>query len=390
GGGAARAGAGLCPILHRAGPQHGGAYRPCAGAVRRLSRRLPARRSAVEPGSGDVGRAGIAIRQRRSQGICPRGGDRRRQEAVEPSARRLAVEPDRPGRGARRGAALADDAWRRPRQGGRAVFRPRAEDADRLRDAALPRLRRRSQQVSFPAKKTGGGAMGWRGTGAALAIAVLIAPGARAATFKWANDGDARAMDPYTFNETVQNSFLANIYERLVQRNKKLGLEPDLATSWETTGPNVWRFHLRPNVKWQDGTPFTADDVVFSYHRITGKNSAKRSQVATVKEMRKVDDLTVDIETNGPDPILPSEMTAMDVMSKAWCEAHGAAENVVFGKGENYALTHAMGTGPYQLVSREPDRRTVVEKNPNYWGKIDGNVDRAEFDVISNASTRVA
>ena len=232
--------------------------------------------------------------------------------------------------------------------------------------------------------------MGWRGTGAALAIAVLIAPGARAATFKWANDGDARAMDPYTFNETVQNSFLANIYERLVQRNKKLELEPDLATSWETTGPNVWRFHLRPNVKWQDGTPFTADDVVFSYHRITGKNSAKRSQVATVKEMRKVDDLTVDIETNGPDPILPSEMTAMDIMSKAWCEALGAAENVVFGKGENYALTHAMGTGPYQLVSREPDRRTVVEKNPNYWGKIDGNVDRAEFDVISNASTRVA
>ena len=91
-------------------------------------------------------------------------------------------------------------------------------------DAALPRLRCRSQQVSFPAKKTGGGAMGWRGTGAALAIAVLIAPGARAATFKWANDGDARAMDPYTFNETVQNSLLANIYERLVQPSKQTGI----------------------------------------------------------------------------------------------------------------------------------------------------------------------
>ncbi|HYM73338.1 MAG TPA: ABC transporter substrate-binding protein, partial [Stellaceae bacterium] len=228
----------------------------------------------------------------------------------------------------------------------------------------------------------------------ALALPVILglpcAPGAEAATFKWANDGDARAMDPYTFNETVQNSFLANIYERLVQRNKQLALEPALALSWETTGPNVWRFHLRPNVKWQDGSPFTADDVVFSFQRITGKNSAKRSQVATVKEARKVDDLTVDFETNGPDPILPDEMTAMDVMSKKWCEEHDVVENVVFGKGENYALRHAMGTGPYRLVSREPDRKTVVERNPTWWGKPEGNVDRAEFDVIANASTRVA
>ena len=77
-----------------------------------------------------------------------------------------------------------------------------------------------------------------------------------------------------------------------------------------------------PNVKWQDGTPFTADDVVFSYQRIRGKNSAKRSQVATVKEAKKIDDLTVDFVTNGADPILPNELTEMDIMSKKWCEAH--------------------------------------------------------------------
>ena len=136
--------------------------------------------------------------------------------------------------------------------------------------------------------------------------AIVAAPVSHAAVFKWANDGDARAMDPYTFNETVQNSFLANIYERLVQHNRKLELEPGLAVSWENTSPNVWRFKLRPGVKWQDGKAFTADDVVFSFQRITGKNSAMRSQVATVKEARKIDDLTVEFETKGPDPILPT------------------------------------------------------------------------------------
>jgi peptide/nickel transport system substrate-binding protein len=225
------------------------------------------------------------------------------------------------------------------------------------------------------------------GLGLTLAAA---ASSAHAGVFKWANDGDVRALDPYTFNETVQNSFLENIYEKLVQHGKDLNLEPALAVSWETTGPNVWRFHLRPNVKWQDGKPFTADDVVFSFHRISGKNSAKRSQVATVKEVRKVDDLTVDFETKGPDPILPSEVSAMDIMSKTWCEEHDAVENVVFGKGENYALRNAMGTGPFRLVSREPDRKTVVERNPDWWGKPEHNIDRAEFNVIANASTRVA
>jgi peptide/nickel transport system substrate-binding protein len=224
----------------------------------------------------------------------------------------------------------------------------------------------------------------------ALALGTIAAAPASAAVFKWANDGDVRALDPYTFNETVQNSFLENIYERLIQHGKDLRLQPALAVSWETTGPNVWRFHLRPNVKWQDSRVFTADDVVFSFQRISAKNSAKRSQVATVKAARRIDDLTVDFETSGPDPILPSEMTQMDIMSKAWCEEHDAVENVIFGKGENYALHHAMGTGPFRLVSREPDRKTVVERNPDWWGTPEHNIDRAEFNVIANAQTRVA
>ncbi|MBV9862434.1 MAG: ABC transporter substrate-binding protein [Alphaproteobacteria bacterium] len=230
--------------------------------------------------------------------------------------------------------------------------------------------------------------------GTALSFAVLVpiaaAPNAASAVFKWANDGDARAMDPYTFDETVQNSLLANIYERLVQRSKTLGIDPGLAVSWSQTSPTVWRFKLRPNVKWQDGGAFTADDVVFSYARVMGKNSAFRSQLGTINTIAKIDDLTIDIETKTPDPILPAELTNWPIMSKAWCEQNNAVENVVIGSGENYALRHAMGTGPFRLALREPDRRTVFERNPDWWGTPEHNLDRAEFNVIGNAATRVA
>jgi peptide/nickel transport system substrate-binding protein len=228
--------------------------------------------------------------------------------------------------------------------------------------------------------------------GSVLGSALLLAGGAgRAETvFKWANDGDVRAMDPYTLDETVQNSFLSNIYEPLLRRDRKLQAEPALATSYEQTAPTLWRFHLREGVKWQDGSPFTASDVVFSFHRITGKNSALSPEVTAVKDVRKIDDLTVEIETKQPDPILPSEITNMPIMSEAWCTKNNATENVVFGSGENYAIRNAMGTGPFILSSREPDRRSVLTRNPTWWDKPEHNLDRAEFTVIGSAPTRVA
>ncbi len=228
-----------------------------------------------------------------------------------------------------------------------------------------------------------------------LAAAALLAPAclqpARAeVVFKWANDGDVRAMDPNTLDETVQNSFLGNIYEPLVRRNRKLETEPGLAVKYEQTSPTVWRFHLRPNVKWQDGSAFTADDVLFSYKRITSKTSQTSGNVTTVKNATKVDDLTVDFETQAPDPILPSEFTNFPILPKAWMEKNNSAEPVIIGQGDNFALRNAMGTGAFRLVSREPDRKNVLEKNPTWWDKPEHNLDRVEFTVISSAATRVA
>lgn len=229
--------------------------------------------------------------------------------------------------------------------------------------------------------------------GALMASAMMTSVSglAQAKTFKWANDGDVGSMDPYTLQETVQLSFLLNIYEPLVRRDAHLKLEPALAVKWEQISPTVWRFHLRPGVKWQDGSPFTADDVVFSLHRTEAKTSSMRASMSMVKDVRKIDDLTVDFETKEPDPIFPQEQTNFMIMSKAWCEAHGAADPVfIGGPTDSYALHHTMGTGPYRLVSREPDRKTVVEKSKTWWDKNPSNVDTVELDVIHNASTRTA
>jgi peptide/nickel transport system substrate-binding protein len=226
---------------------------------------------------------------------------------------------------------------------------------------------------------------------AALLAASMLPPVAVAANFKWANNGDTGSMDPYTRQETVQLSFLGNIYEPLARRDRNLALEPALALKWEQTSPTVWRFHLRPNVKWQDGSAFTADDVVFSLGRILAKSSVMRAPLSVVKEARKIDDMTVDFETFKPDPIFPQEQTNFMIMSKAWCVANNAAEPVIIGgKDDNYAVMHAMGTGPFRLVSREPDSKTVVEKNPAWWDTPVHNLDRVEFHVISSSATRVA
>jgi len=225
----------------------------------------------------------------------------------------------------------------------------------------------------------------------AVVAASAFALSARAATFKWANNGDTGSMDPYTRQEAVQLSFLGNIYEPLARRDRTLGLEPALALKWEQTSPTVWRFHWRRNVKWQDGSAFTAADVVFSLHRILAKSSMMRAPLSVVKEVREIDDFTVEFETSAPDPIFPQEQANFMIMSKAWCEKNNAVEPVIIGgKDDNFAVRDAMGTGPFRQVSREPDSKTIVEKNPGWWDKPEHNLDRVEFHVISSAATRTA
>lgn len=225
---------------------------------------------------------------------------------------------------------------------------------------------------------------------AASALA-LVSALAGAQTIRIANQGDALSLDPHSLNESLQLSVTQNVYETLTGRNKDLSLAPLLATSWKQTSPTVWRFELRKGVQFHDGTPFTADDVLFSLARAGGEGSDMNSYTNDIKEVRKVSDHAIDIETKAPFPILPDVLSQVAIMSKKWCEANNATKPVDRRKGiENTASFKANGTGPYRVRERQPDVRTTFVRNGTYWGKIEGNVQEVIFTKISNPSTRVA
>jgi len=192
-----------------------------------------------------------------------------------------------------------------------------------------------------------------------------------AQTVRIANQGDALSMDPHSLQETVQLSITSNVYEPLVGRNKDLSLAPALATSWTQVSPTVWRFELRKGVQFHDGTPFTADDVLFSLKRAGGEGSDMKSNVNDIKEVRKINDFAIEIETKAPFPILPTQLSNTYIMSKKWCEDNQAVLPVDRRKGiENAASFRTNGTGPYRVRERQPNE--VI------------------FTPISNDSTRVA
>jgi len=223
------------------------------------------------------------------------------------------------------------------------------------------------------------------------AILCAFAAAAGAQTVRVANQGDALSMDPHSLNETLQLSVTSNVYEPLVGRDKSLNLAPALATSWKQTSPTVWRFELRKGVQFHDGKPFTADDVVFSLARVAGEGSDLKSNVNDIKEVRKVSDYVVDIETKAPFPILPDQLSTTFILSRKWCEENQATRPVDRRKGiENAASFRANGTGPYRLRERQPNVRTTFVRNGNYWGKIDGNAQEVIFTPIGNDATRVA
>ena len=144
---------------------------------------------------------------------------------------------------------------------------------------------------------------------AALSLACGASPGV---TLRVANQGDSNSMDPHSLNESLQLSFTGNVYEPLVGRDKKLGLTPALATGWKQTSPTVWRFELRKGVKFHDGKPFTADDVLFSFARAAGDGSDMKSYTNDFKEVRKAGDFAVEIETKAPFPILPDLLALVE------------------------------------------------------------------------------
>jgi peptide/nickel transport system substrate-binding protein len=233
---------------------------------------------------------------------------------------------------------------------------------------------------------------------AVAALAFALAVPASAKTLRWSSQGDYLTADPMAQNELLTNSINGHVYEPLVMRGKKLEILPGLATQWEQKDPRTWIFHLRQGVKFHDGSEFTADDAVFSIKRLQGKTSNFRVYGNAVGEPTKIDKYTMQLVTPVPNPVM-LEMLAnsLFMMSKAWCEKNNSVETQDFTNAkEAYTARNAMGTGPYLLVSRDPDVKSVFKKNPNWWGLKegknywDGNVDEIVYTPVKEANTRIS
>ncbi len=225
----------------------------------------------------------------------------------------------------------------------------------------------------------------------ATTAAMGVAQPVMAETLKFAGTTAALTFDPHSTNDFVTTSIVRQVYESLIELDEGMNIVPGIATKWESVGDNTWRITLRPNVKFHDGSILTAEDVAFSVKR-QSSSALYKTLFGKISDAKVVDQSTVDIISNGPDPILPVKLTRLFVMSQKWASDNNVAAVPALGTQgtEAFSLRHANGTGPMKLSEQVPGQKTVFKRNDAWWGTFQGNVTDAVYTAIGSAPTRVA
>ena len=200
---------------------------------------------------------------------------------------------------------------------------------------------------------------------AALVVVSAFSPGgASAQTLTIGLGTEPTSIDPHYHNLTPNNQISHQLFSALVEQDEHQHLIPGLATSWKVINDTTWEFKLRKGVKFSDGTPFTADDVIFSMWRASNHPNAKSSFKLYAegggKTYTKVDDYTIDVKTPKPYPLMATDLSNVVIVSQ---KAKGHWE----GDFNNGMV--AMGTGPYKLVKWVKGEVLELARNDNYWGK---------------------
>ncbi|WP_088282941.1 ABC transporter substrate-binding protein [Ideonella sp. A 288] len=225
----------------------------------------------------------------------------------------------------------------------------------------------------------------------AVVLAGLALSPVHATTLRWAAQNDILTLDPHSQNHATTNAILQHAYEGLTRYNAKYEVEPALATKWTQISPTQVRFELRKGVKFHDGSPFTADDVIFSFGRIKQPAGTMSIYVTGITEIRKVDDHTVDFMLSGPNPILLRNIADFFIMSKSWSEKNKTTNVQDYkAKEENFASRNVNGTGTYRITGWTPDQRVTMTINKDGWDKPAGNVTEVVYTPIKADATRVA
>lgn len=226
-------------------------------------------------------------------------------------------------------------------------------------------------------------------TTAVAAASVMLAglPVAQAQQAQTLNMGvgsPVTSLDPHFHQLSPNNAVADMIFSKLVETDPAARGVPGLALSWRAVGPTIWEFKLRPGVRFHNGNPFTAEDVVFTFNRLPNvPNSPSSFGVYSrpIKQMEIVDPLTIRFHTHVPYPLLPLDMTNVRVID---AETHAQAATEDFNSGRL-----AIGTGPYRVVQHRNGDRIVFERNETYFGQAPA-FQQVNYRMVTNDATRTA
>jgi len=229
-------------------------------------------------------------------------------------------------------------------------------------------------------------------------VFLLLFSFANASTLKVGLAAEVSSLDPH-FHDTTPNNILArHFFDRLMHRDERLRLVPALAVSWKSVNPTTWIINLRKNVKWHDGSKFTAADVIFTIKRIPLVPNSPSSFTASVRQLigyKAINDYQVELKTKTAFPLMPEYIGNFSIVSKSVAERF-VKQNPKLAR-DIYTIPSKfynngkllLGTGPYKLVKWSVGEKVVLQKNKNYWGEK-SSWDKVIIKSISNGSSRIA
>ena len=219
---------------------------------------------------------------------------------------------------------------------------------------------------------------------AVCTLALFIGRNALAADLTVGVASEVTTLDPHFFHLTPNTEISKLLYSTIVTMDSKENIIPDLATSWSPTDETHWTFKLRPGVTFHDGSPLTADDVVFSYQRARNVPNSPASFLQFLKHVVGVtapDPLTVVVDTGAPDPILPNELMNVSIVSR---KVGATATTQDYNAGRA-----AIGTGPYKFGRWVPGDRLELVRNDQYFG-TKPDWEHVTYKPLTNDASRVA
>lgn len=226
------------------------------------------------------------------------------------------------------------------------------------------------------------------GFGLATAALLMGAPTSEAQELKLGLKNEPTSMDPHYHALTTNIQTSMHMFDGLTALDPDLRVIPGLALSWKAVGSDIWEFALRPDVKFSDGSPFTADDVAFTIERV-GKvlNSPSPLTISTrgIQRVEVVDSLTVRLHTEGPRPLVPRNLANVAIMSRKAASGPNpeGKSTAQLNRGDGL-----VGTGPFKFVSWSRGGEVVLKRNDTYWG-AKPYWDKVRMRVLSNPAARV-